>query len=129
MRLSQEMIMEMAGMMDNVAHHLESIVNLLTDVRMGYVDSGSVFRMSPNDEFRRLVQLRGLKDMLKYVRECHRKDGLMLNDPMLEEVVLSLKLVEDLHLAHVKEGRCTLNAAEKASVTEFSGAVLKLMYS
>jgi hypothetical protein len=52
----------------------------------------------------------------------------MLNVPMQEEVVLSLKLVEDLHLAHVKEGRCTLNAAEKASVTEFSGAVHKLMY-
>jgi hypothetical protein len=37
LRLSQEMIMEMAGMMDNVAHHLESRVNHLTDVRMGYV--------------------------------------------------------------------------------------------
>jgi hypothetical protein len=96
-RLSQEMIMEMAGMMDNVAHHLESIVNHLTDVRMGYVDSGSVFGMFPDDEFRRLVQRRGLKDMLKYVRERHRKDGLMLNIPMQEEVVLSLKLVEDLH--------------------------------
>jgi hypothetical protein len=57
------------------------------------------------------------------VRECHRKDGLKLNDPMLEKVVLSLKLVEDLHLAHVTEGCCTLNAAEKASVTEFSRAV------
>jgi hypothetical protein len=101
-RLLQEMIMEMAGMIDNVAHHLESIVNNLTDVRMGYVDSGSVFGMSPDDEFRRLVQIRGLKDMLKYVRERHRKDSLMLNDPMLEEVVLSLKLVDDLHLAHVK---------------------------
>jgi hypothetical protein len=78
--------------------------------------------MSPDDEFRRL------KDMMRYVRERHRKDGLMLNDPMLEEAVLSLKLVEDLHLAHVKEGLCTLNAAEKASVTEFSGAVHKFMY-
>ena len=27
-RLLQEMIMEMAGMMDNVAHHLESIVTI-----------------------------------------------------------------------------------------------------
>ena len=84
--------------------------------------------MFPDDEFRRLVQRRGLKDMLKYVRERHRKDGLILNIPMQEEVVLNLKLVEDLHLAHVKEGRCTLNADEKASVTEFSGAVYKLMY-
>jgi hypothetical protein len=41
-----------------------------------------------------------LKDMLQCARERHRKDGLMLNDPMLKEVVLSLKLVEDLHLAH-----------------------------
>jgi hypothetical protein len=56
--------------------------------------------VSPDDEFRRLVQLRGLKDMLKYVRERHGKDGLMPDDPMLEEVVLSLKLVEDLHLTH-----------------------------
>ncbi len=51
----------------------------------------------------------------------------MVNDPMLEEVVFSLKLVDDLHLAHVK-GCCTLNAAEKASVTEFSRAVTKFMY-
>ncbi len=127
-RLSQDMNMEMAGMMDNVAHHLESIVNHLTDVMMGYEDSGSVFGMSPDDEFMRLVQLRGLKDMLKYVRERHRKDGLMLNDPMLEELVLRFKLVEDLHQAHVKEGRCRLTVAEKASVTEFTGAVHKLMY-
>ncbi len=51
----------------------------------------------------------------------------MLNDPMLEEIVFNLKLVDDLHLAPVK-GCCTLNAAEKASVTEFSRAVTKLMY-
>ncbi len=90
---------------------------------MGYVDSDSVYGMSPDDEFRRLVQIMGLKDIPKYVRERHRKDGLMLNDPMLEEVVLSLRLVDDQHLAHVKEGCCTFNVAEKASVTEFSRAV------
>ena len=35
----------------------------------------------------------------------------MLNDPMLEEVVFSLKLVDDLHLAHVK-GCCTLKGTQ-----------------
>ncbi len=55
------------------------------------------------------------------------KDGLLVHDPMLEEVLWNLRLVEELYCAHVQEGRCTLNAAEKASVSNFAQASHKLL--
>ncbi len=120
-RLLQEMIMEMAGIMDNVAlaHHLESIVNHLTDVRMGYVDSSSVFGMSPDET----CADKGPERHAEVSEGTPQEGRLNPQRPHAGKVVLSLKLVDDLHLDHVKEGCCTLNAAEKASVTEFSRAV------
>ncbi len=59
------MILKMAVIMDNIAHHLEPTCNHLTDAMLGYVDSSCVFGLSSDEGLKRIVQIRGLKDMLK----------------------------------------------------------------